>query len=35
MLAVIQQIENGYIARFERHLKHSVEKGMVFVDGER
>lgn len=26
MLAVIQQIENGYIARFERHLKHSVEK---------
>lgn len=26
MLAVIQQIENGYIARFDRHLKHSVEK---------
>jgi uncharacterized protein YndB with AHSA1/START domain len=26
MLAVIQKIENGSIARFERHLKHSVEK---------
>ncbi|RCW48885.1 SRPBCC family protein [Paenibacillus prosopidis] len=26
MLAVIKQIENEYIARFERHLKHSVEK---------
>jgi uncharacterized protein YndB with AHSA1/START domain len=26
MLAVIQQVENGYTARFERHLKHSVEK---------
>jgi uncharacterized protein YndB with AHSA1/START domain len=26
MLAVIEQAEAGYIARFERHLKHSVEK---------
>ncbi|MNH93924.1 hypothetical protein D3C73_465340 [compost metagenome] len=26
MLAVIQQVENGYTARFERHLKHSVEQ---------
>jgi uncharacterized protein YndB with AHSA1/START domain len=26
LLAVIQKVENGYIARFERHLKHSVEK---------
>src|SRR5688572_21682769 len=26
MLAVIQKIDNGYIARFERHLKHPVEK---------
>jgi uncharacterized protein YndB with AHSA1/START domain len=26
MLAVIQQAEKGYIARFERHLKYSVEK---------
>lgn len=26
MLAVIQQLKNGYIARFERHLKYSVEK---------
>jgi uncharacterized protein YndB with AHSA1/START domain len=26
VLAVIQKTENGYIARFERHLKHSVEK---------
>lgn len=26
MLAVIQKMENGYIARFERHLKHSAEK---------
>lgn len=26
MLAVVQKVENGYIARFERRLKHSVEK---------
>ncbi|MBP1153680.1 MULTISPECIES: SRPBCC family protein [unclassified Paenibacillus] len=26
MLAVIQKVENGYMARFERRLKHSVEK---------
>jgi uncharacterized protein YndB with AHSA1/START domain len=26
MLAVLQQNESGYTARFERHLKHSVEK---------
>lgn len=26
MLAVIQTVENGYEVRFERHLKHSVEK---------
>lgn len=26
MLAVIQKAENGYIARFDRRLKHSVEK---------
>jgi len=26
MLAVLQQTEDGYVARFERHLKHSVEK---------
>ncbi|MFC0271738.1 SRPBCC family protein [Metabacillus herbersteinensis] len=25
MLASIEKVENGYIARFERHLKHSVE----------
>lgn len=26
MLAVIKQVPNGYTARFERYLKHSVEK---------
>lgn len=26
MLAVIKQVENGYVARFERHLRHSGEK---------
>ncbi|MBB6217689.1 uncharacterized protein YndB with AHSA1/START domain [Anaerosolibacter carboniphilus] len=26
MLAVLQQVQDGYIARFERHFKHSVEK---------
>ncbi len=26
MLAVIQKVGDGYIARFDRHLKHSVEK---------
>jgi uncharacterized protein YndB with AHSA1/START domain len=26
MLAVVRKTENGYIAKFERHLKHSVEK---------
>ncbi len=26
MLAVLQQTKEGYVARFERHLKHSVEK---------
>jgi uncharacterized protein YndB with AHSA1/START domain len=26
MLAVIQKVEHGYIARFERRLKHPVEK---------
>lgn len=26
MLASVQQVDNGYIARFERHLKHSVEE---------
>lgn len=26
MLADIQKVENGYIARFERRLKHSVDK---------
>ncbi len=26
MLAEINKVENGYIARFERQLKHSVEK---------
>lgn len=26
MLAVVQKVENGYIARFERHFKHSAEK---------
>src|SRR4030095_12741409 len=26
MLAVIQKTENGYIAKFERHLKHSAQK---------
>lgn len=26
MLAVVQQVQNGYVARFERHLNHSVEK---------
>jgi uncharacterized protein YndB with AHSA1/START domain len=26
MLAVIEKVEGGYIARFERPLKHSVEK---------
>lgn len=26
MLAVIQTVEDGYEVRFERHLKHSVEK---------
>lgn len=26
MLAVIEKVEGGYIARFERHLHHSVEK---------
>lgn len=26
MLASIQKVEGGYIARFDRPLKHSVEK---------
>lgn len=26
MLATLQQTKDGYVARFERHLKHSVEK---------
>ncbi|UHA73622.1 SRPBCC family protein [Paenibacillus sp. 481] len=26
MLASIQQVEHGYLARFERHLQHSVEE---------
>ena len=26
MLAVLQQTKDGYVVRFERHLKHSVEK---------
>ncbi|UUZ81910.1 SRPBCC family protein [Paenibacillus sp. P26] len=26
MLAVVQKVEGGYVARFDRHLKHSVEK---------
>jgi uncharacterized protein YndB with AHSA1/START domain len=26
MIAVLQQTKDGYVARFERHLKHSVEK---------
>lgn len=26
MLAIIEKVENGYIAQFERHLKHSVDK---------
>ncbi|MED1952515.1 SRPBCC family protein [Brevibacillus centrosporus] len=26
MLAFMQKVENGYIARFERSIKHSVEK---------
>ncbi|TVX89714.1 SRPBCC family protein [Paenibacillus agilis] len=26
MLAVLQQVEGGHIARFERHLQHSVEE---------
>ncbi|MFC5406490.1 SRPBCC family protein [Cohnella soli] len=26
MLATLQQTKGGYVARFERHLKHSVEK---------
>lgn len=26
MLAVITQVENGHTVRFERHLKHAVEK---------
>lgn len=26
MLATVQQAENGYIARFERHLQHPVEQ---------
>jgi len=26
LIATVQKAQNGYIARFERHLKHSVEK---------
>lgn len=26
MFAVIRKVEDGYVARFERHLRHSVEK---------
>jgi uncharacterized protein YndB with AHSA1/START domain len=26
MLAIIEKVENGHIARFERHFKHSVEE---------
>ncbi|MCR8844511.1 SRPBCC family protein [Paenibacillus sp. SC116] len=26
MLAVLQQVEGGHLARFERHLQHSVEE---------
>lgn len=29
LLAVIQKVENGYIARFERHLTYPVEKVLV------
>lgn len=31
MLAVLQRTEVGYAARFERHLKHSVEKAWSYL----
>lgn len=31
MIAIINQIENGYTATFERHLSHSVEKVWVML----
>lgn len=31
MLAIIQKADNGYTARFERHLKHSVEEVWSFL----
>jgi hypothetical protein len=31
MIAVIQKAENGYIARYERHLQHSVEKVWAYL----
>ncbi|GAA3403383.1 SRPBCC family protein [Paenibacillus hodogayensis] len=31
MLAVLQQTGDGYVARFERHLKHPVEKVWSFL----
>jgi uncharacterized protein YndB with AHSA1/START domain len=31
MLAVLQKAENGYIARYERHFKHSVEKVWAYL----
>lgn len=26
MIAILKQVENGYVAKYERHLKHSVEQ---------
>jgi len=31
MLAVLQQTKEGHVARFERHLKHSVEKVWAYL----
>jgi len=31
MLAGLQQVPNGHIARFERHLKHSVENVWAYL----
>jgi uncharacterized protein YndB with AHSA1/START domain len=36
MLAVIEQLDNGYTARFERHMRHSVEEvWSYFTDNDK
>jgi hypothetical protein len=34
MLAIIEKVENGHIARFERHFKHYVPAFFVLSTNE-